>query len=400
MAPQSRFKDLVLSCAVVGLFFICVEIGARVYHSIKYRDASVFLYGRNFLKNFIQEKEVSPDKSYDPYMDKAMLNDAAERAFKNRYDNDTPLPYRKPSKEIIAGHYSYINSLNMRNSEIALPKSIMMQRIVTTGGSFVAGVGVADDETWPFLLNHDLNRRGYRCEIINAGQAGNTITHVLLNLFQTYIKIDADCIILITAYNNKTFLRNTKDLPFTWHLSNLLYNTSQFYAMVREKLARVVYKDNNYFLYNYNIKLSQKDADDVFVLYIKRLNQFYHVCKERDITLILGLEPLSLPYRLKNLQDLSDLAAILSIEDKLGREGSLSYYELSYYMQAKFNSLMAQFGRQNNIPVFDGNNIFHTDKYEYFIDEIHLNKKGTQVFADALADFLIKNNLVRNAAYK
>jgi len=88
--------------------------------------------------------------------------------------------------------------------------------------------------------------------------------------------------------------------------------------------------------------------------------------------------------------DENELAAI---GKKLEANGYLTYYEFEYYTQGLFNMEMKRFAEQNGLLVFDGISVFPENKYPFFTDQIHLNQKGTPIFADALYAFMLKNDI-------
>lgn len=264
------------------------------------------------------------------------------------------------------------------------------------GRSFVAGIGVADKETWTYLLNQRLQSLSTRYEVILAERAGGaTIDSVLSNLIDRTVKFDPDYLIVFSAYNNHILPRHSRKLSLGWKMSNFLYNISFSYATLREKAALMMYKDNNFWLYNYDIATTKREVDDLIKAYRKRLDQIYVVCKENNIEPILGLQPEFIPVALENLQDLLDEEEILRMGRKLERQGHLMYYELEYYLQGRLNLEMKEFADQEGILLFDCVSIFPKNKYAYFVDQIHPNAKGTLLIADELHSFLLKSNVVK-----
>jgi len=58
---------------------------------------------------------------------------------------------------------------------LVLPKTdVAKPKIVAFGDSLTAGFGLAEDESYPYLLQRKLEADGYRYEVLNAGVSGDT----------------------------------------------------------------------------------------------------------------------------------------------------------------------------------------------------------------------------------
>jgi acyl-CoA thioesterase I len=60
------------------------------------------------------------------------------------------------------------------SAAIAQPVEDSRPKIVALGDSLTAGLGLADAQSYPALLQQDLDRSGHRFEVINAGVSGDT----------------------------------------------------------------------------------------------------------------------------------------------------------------------------------------------------------------------------------
>lgn len=389
---MKSYKRLLGSVFAILFFFVSLEVAARCYHFIKYKDPSVFLYGRKFFSD-LAESMRHPSR---PVPEGIVSRESAiDEIFEKRHENNSAPAERAPSRELVNGRMVYVNKYGLRNGDIALKKPAGTTRITAVGESFVACVGLEDELTWESLLQKELDKLPGRYEVINAGGGGNSIDDMLSNLIDRDIKFSPDYLLFISAHNDRGTLKNNRKRSFSYKISNTLYNVSQFYAMVREKSSLIFFKDNNYYLYNYDIALSNSDADELVRVYRKRLGQIYKICMENNTVMILGLQPEFIPSGLKDLQDLLDEKRIAALGKKISDNGSLTYYEFEYYMQGRFNLEMKKFAGENNILLFDGVSIFPVDKYPYFLDEIHLNKEGSLLFARSLFAFLVDKKIAK-----
>lgn len=389
----SLLKKMFFSFITICIFFILIELGARCYYYIKCRNSHPFLYGGKFLVNLIKDRESF--RIYNSYDHFSEFNQRVDKLFEERNNRNFPLAVREPTKNLSWGNFVYKNKFGFRNKDIELTKKAGITRIIFLGGSFVEGVGVEDSQTFESLLEEEVKKISDKYEVINAGAGGANINRLLENLIEQITKFDPDYLVLFSAYNNHSLVRNNLKLSFQWKISNFFYNTSVFYSMLREKISLKIYKDNNYYLYNYQVSVKKADVDSLMGLYRNRLAQIYTVCKEKNIRLILGLQPEFIPVGLRHLQDLLDKGQIRRVEEKLQQKNSLSHYELEYYLQGRFNLEMKDFAEQNGILLFDAVSIFPKDKYPYFIDQIHPNQKGTSLIAKSLYSFLLKNNILK-----
>ncbi len=390
---MSIIKKICFSLIITVLFFILLEFSARTYHYLKYKDIGVYSYGMKTLKGAIDDLFTST-KTTDNY-NYAEIEHMADEAFTKRMIKHD-IKERSPLTITQWGYPVRMNNVGFRGPDILINKPTDTVRIITMGGSFVNCVGVDDEYTWEVLLQKDLDHKAIgKYEVINGGEGAANVNHILIRLIDRVIELKPDYLIFISAYNNHSSLRSEIHLSLSWRLSKFMYNVSQFYAMLRERLALKIYKDNNYFLYNYKVRVTSQEVENLLKKYKKRLEQIRIICDENQIKPIFGMQPEFIPNGLAELQNLLDDRKIAQLSNKLNKQKELSYYELEYYLQALLNRELKRFAIENKLLLFDGVSIFPEDKYPFFIDQIHLNQKGTLLFAAALYDFFVKNNLVK-----
>ena len=391
---QEIVKRLLFNLLMIALFFVMIELGARCYHFIKYKDPTVFLYGRKYfavLADKIRTGMLRGQKESG-----GGAPPTVDNIFENRNKKNTPLARKEPQKVILQGYPSYINGFGFRNDDIELQKPAGAVRIMMLGDSFVMCVGLDDKFTWERLLSDSLKDRPSRYEIINAAGGGTDINQQLTNLIDKVVQFKPDYVFLFNAHKNSLLLDYKTEYSLGWQISNFFYNISQCYAMVREKSALRTFKDNNYYIYDYRVKITKPEIDKLLGLYRKRLEQFHTVCRENGIDLVLGLRPEFIPSGLKELQHPLDEARLMSMGEKLERQGYLTFYEFEYYTQGLFNMEMKSLAKKRGLLVFDGISAFPIDKYPYFIDQLHLNPKGAPIFAATMHDFIVNKNLVKS----
>ncbi|MEW6144877.1 MAG: SGNH/GDSL hydrolase family protein [Thermodesulfobacteriota bacterium] len=97
-----------------------------------------------------------------------------------------------------------INSLGYRGEEFDAVKSPGVYRIVALGGSTTYGIGLADDETYPYYLQKELRERlgTDKIEVINAGLVSATTAESLSRFLHKILPLDPDMVIFYEGYND------------------------------------------------------------------------------------------------------------------------------------------------------------------------------------------------------
>lgn len=75
-------------------------------------------------------------------------------------------------------------------------------RIVALGDSLTAGYGVAEADSYPYLLEQRLHRAGFDCRVINAGVSGETSSGTLARIKWVIMSLAPDIVILETGAND------------------------------------------------------------------------------------------------------------------------------------------------------------------------------------------------------
>lgn len=386
-------KNIFFSLLLTSLFLLLLEFSARFYGYIKHGNPAVFLYGRGLVHE-MAKSIAGPSEKNDSSADTVKLEKMADELFERRFSTTCSPKTRTPGYEMLYGYPSYINRFGFRNRDIELEKDPGITRMMALGGSFVMCLGTDDESTWERILEKRLNATGNKYEIINAGQPGYTINNLPIFFIEQAAAFKPDYIIFTSAYNNHRLLKPAQALSPMWRISNFLYSASYLYSILRDKICLLLYKDTDYTLYNYRIKIDQREVDGLISLYRRRLEQLYTLCVEKNIEIILCLQPEYIPHGLKDLQNMMDEKKMAYLEDKVKTKKYLLNYEFRYYVQGRLNLEMKRFSDEKGILSFDGTSIFPQNKRPYFIDEIHMSREGAAVFADELYKFLSNKGIV------
>ena len=116
--------------------------------------------------------------------------------------------------------YLRINAGGWRGPARSLEKPAGVTRIVVLGDSYTEGAQVAEDATFPSLLEHDLNRSlPGRYEVLNFGVAGFGTGQELLVLEHYALRYAPDAVVLAfttgnDVWDNSPTLRRSSDSPY------------------------------------------------------------------------------------------------------------------------------------------------------------------------------------------
>ena len=129
-------------------------------------------------------------------------------------DIDIDFPFMRPDPDLFwsprpgfagdfLGKRVTINDLGLRGPQVRIPKPPGLRRVLCFGDSITFGYGVADDETYAFLLGKQLASRGV--ETVNAGVTGYTSHQVLRLLRRLSPTVGADAATFCIGWNDGTW---------------------------------------------------------------------------------------------------------------------------------------------------------------------------------------------------
>lgn len=81
------------------------------------------------------------------------------------------------------------------------PQQQFQGLIIAVGDSLTAGLGVAENDAWPFLLQNKLQQQGYNWQVLNAGVSGETSSGTLSRI-KWILAQKPDIVILETGAND------------------------------------------------------------------------------------------------------------------------------------------------------------------------------------------------------
>jgi acyl-CoA thioesterase-1 len=115
-------------------------------------------------------------------------------------------------------------------SQPAQPAKVYDGTIIALGDSLTAGLGVAEEEAYPAVLEEKLQQSGYNWQVINAGISGETSSGTLTRI-DWIIAQQPDIVILETGAND-----GMRGIP-TWLIKD---NINQAVQLLKEADVEVV----------------------------------------------------------------------------------------------------------------------------------------------------------------
>ena len=209
--PYRRIaRILATGAALLALNLLLVELGLRAYFATKV-GPSVLLYGTPWQRNWIETPPVpdkdplagSPqrhgnvvgdDRAYTPGVTGYSKYFPHEKKWTQRPDGTGAIPVT-------------INSQGFRGEEFTVEKPPGTIRILTLGASSTFGYHDRDDETYPFLLERDLQTTappGVTYEVINFAIPHATTDNVLAMLVNEGLRLSPDVVTFYEGANDAT----------------------------------------------------------------------------------------------------------------------------------------------------------------------------------------------------
>ena len=174
---QGKSKTFTFAIIANVILLLFLELNARIFLSISARSFHFFSYGLT-----------NEDTLHMKQFIKVTSSDGKMLYYKSVPSNDVANP---------------VNSLGLRGEEIVSDRQESM-RVVCLGGSTTYGSGIPYKDTFPKLLQDKLDLycgKNYY-EIINAGQPGFNLEHIINMTKREVLPLNPDVVILMSVINN------------------------------------------------------------------------------------------------------------------------------------------------------------------------------------------------------
>lgn len=218
---KQTFKNIIFSGLVLLALLVLAEGFQRVRLAVSYSPKKWLLYGLSW--NSVPAE--SPRVLIYPVREKGKYH------------------LLQTGKRKISGETDQIsikvNQLGFRGNNILRQKSEGVYRIVAIGGSSTFGAMNPDHETYPAILQRELNRRlgSERFEVINAGIPGLAPSHLIHLIRPEILPLEPDLILIMSMFNHYFVVSNEGWRRPLIHLRKLLEQRSVLFLTLSEKFT-------------------------------------------------------------------------------------------------------------------------------------------------------------------
>lgn len=306
---------------------------------------------------------------------------------------------------------SDLNSQGFTGEPIEASKPRNAFRIFTLGGSTTLGTGLTYEDSYPVKLEKKLQEKypDMKIEVQNAASHWYTSMHSVINYEFRVRKFNPDLIIVLHAVNDlcRSFT------PRKWCLKNQYQGDYSHYLgpLIGLVRARLYFPFSRFLLFEKVDRLFDKEAsieslDRAKVLSIltpvevkdfKSLNTFENcmdllieLVKMDNHSVIVCSEPFIYNKQTSVEEDESLYFSFLLCEEN----GHYPNLESMIRGMEMFNEAVSRVATANNVPYVDLAGCVPKD-HEYFLDDVHMTKEGTEIAAQTLCDYIVNHHLIR-----
>ena len=395
-------KNMFIIILITIIFIFLTELGLRLYSFSKGVD-DILLYGFNFNKEI---KKLENNKNINKEHAKLSLNSKNSKEINSSEENNLKnnneaisanklINYNSyfdckksindiqtslinaNEKQTIWGHDVKFDFVGWRNqNDIYCNKN---KKIFIFGGSFVFGTGLSTKDSWIYLANEHLKKNNLT--LINAGLGGSKMQQIIWDLEKRLKYLNINEIILISAYNNRSFQDFEKDKIYL--TQKFLLERSWAYYLTFHYVNKILHSFNadNSITNQSKFKFNKIAFDKAIEKYLSLLKEFHQLCKKNNINLVLMTQPHYIASTYKKLSNLNDIKIFDEIDSKINKK-RISFQELQYYEMYILNDLAMKYALKHDLKIIDGIKVFNnTNNDKNFIDQIHFSKKGSQIFS-------------------
>ncbi len=311
------------------------------------------------------------------------------------------------------------NSFGIRGPEFSITPPRSIQRIACIGDSITDGFFVNNEETYPRFLEKYLRSLGYSCEVISVAKGGCSIDLELARLREIAVPLKPSLVILVFVSNDIYELRGkSRDEIINSRIKLGGWESLMKSALARSKLAELLFE--KYVSYakfriphpsrnqaeQVNVNRGSDDTQTSGSLnFLENVRIFWQRYSEKDG--IVHVDRLSSSTQaLLNLyfDGLQEFARVCH-DNKI--EFCFVYYPSYPQVYDRktpmtIRDLLQEFCAKHHIRFIDLTEAYRrrpTDRpFEYAPIDFHPNPRGNEFLAQAIANELIKKELIRKSA--
>lgn len=281
-------RTLLFALLLVAINLLLVELGLRAYFATQV-GPGVLLYGTPWQRNWIEtppvpEKDplasspqrhgqvIGDDRAYTPGATGYSKYFPHEKKWTQRPDGKGTLPVT-------------INGEGFRGEEFTVEKPPGTVRILTLGASSTFGYHDGDDETYPFLLERDLQATaapGVTYEVINFAIPHATTDNVIAMFLNEGLRLSPDVVTFYEGANDSAAMEPRDGIERVTLLDRLVQR-SVLAAMLDRMVPRTTAVDTEWW---WSDELAQRRAQG----FVRNLARLRDICREHGILFIVATQ--------------------------------------------------------------------------------------------------------------
>lgn len=306
------------------------------------------------------------------------------------------------------------NSLGYRGKEFLLNKPPNTTRILVLGDSFTFGIGVSDEETYPYQLEKILKEKGHsNTEVINAGYADAfSPDSYYLYLKKRGLALKPDIVILgFFVYNDISDLAETvwekadKDglpekISSCCHvvdggiLRNKMIDFKYKYPILRDsQLFLLVVNTLNarFKLFKNSISMPTKDELKLGCVMSPDCIHLFSAEEEKTYKVLKGIKDIT------QKENIPFLVVLIPLDHQLNPKD----YNFWFIDTNNLDFIQKRIGKnlsESRISYLDLYPIFDKQRGRgrpFLPKDLHFNALGGQITAESIASYLVENKLIK-----
>ena len=309
----------------------------------------------------------------------------------NRYEASKFMGY-KGSSNFSLNHITlkdHHNSRGYKDNEFNVTKSEHLKRIITLGGSSVYGFGLENIQSWPNILELELNGNDQfsKYEVINLAIPGYTTAEKIGQMHSIVADLNPDIIILYQGWNDSKYFSEFKENMIVSDVIGNLF------------IKKFYFTDYSYFLTFIQAIVNKHNSVSA-----KRTREQDGLAKDPKLV-IPTLNTHGFKVYIRNLKFIASMSnalnakLLLCSQLTLYKENNndieksmLSFGNFDYYYNALklCDIALKEVAEQNNNVFFVNVKTQIESNIENLQDHIHPTFTGSKKIANVLADFINK----------
>lgn len=312
-----------------------------------------------------------------------------------------------PDSNVIYGAYNSshftTNSLGYRGMELIKNKS-EEYRILVIGGSTTECVFLDDSETWPYLLEKNLNKTfdGKKVIVMNVGKSGHDTRDHILQLTYLADEYNPDLVVMLIGVNDLIFtIRYGEDWKPLDSDYSRAFSYSPIYSL-RESLSYKSFKvfwgfimgekpiDPTNYVQKREIRANAPEIDKMpnitrgLDYYELNINKLINISKEKNVPLLLMTQPSLWKKNISNTEENS------FVDDWVVPEGHYSTPVMTEVMDQYNLRLLEVCSKNLDIFCLDLASNISKDLNNFF-DEVHHTENGAKSISKQISQFIQQN---------